>query len=126
MLGLIELIELYEEELNEDSTPWTISKTSIFDESLINMIKKYGDLKEKLSKFVQVKAANPLQERYGKHDRPLTGPLVGFWHCHLRADAILIYKLEKNRSINLVYLCTHAEIEGNRLKKAAKKLSSFV
>lgn len=62
--------------------------------------------------------------RYGKHDGPMSGPLSHFLHCHLRDDAILIYKL-KNRSIYLVCVVQHADIEGKRLKLTAKRVSGF-
>lgn len=95
----------------------------MFAQSVLDTRKVFPDIEEKVKKFVALKTANPLDpnNRYGKHDRPFTGPLVGFWHCHLRDDAILIYKLA-NHAILLVAIVTHAEIEGKRAQKMAKRL----
>lgn len=112
-------------DLIENQQPWGITRTAIFDESLRDNLKEYPDLKERLLRFIEQKSPNPLQTRYGKHDRPFTGPLVGFAHCHLRPDAILIYTLA-NRCINLIMMCSHSEIEGKRMKSTRKKLSAYL
>lgn len=103
---------------------WAITKTDIFDDSLARHSVVFPDLPEKLDKFKGVKRENPIRARYGKHDGPLTYRLVGFWHCHLRDDAVLIYNLV-NRAINLVCIVSHAEIEGRRLCATAEKLSKY-
>lgn len=108
-----------------EAVEWGVSKSPIFEQSLKNNLKTFPDLKEKLAKFIDVKLPNPLSTKYGKHDRPMTGELVGFWHCHLRDDAVLIYTL-KNRNINLIYIATHAELEGKRLRRTGKKLYGVV
>lgn len=107
-----------------EAEEWAVSRTPIFDESLKRNTKIFPDLPQKLAKFIEVKKQNPFQNRYGKHDRPFTGPLIGFFHAHLRDDAILIYKLQ-NKSIVLVYICSHAEIEGNRHKQTIKMLEPY-
>ncbi len=96
----------------------------MFQDTLSEKLRIFPDLKEKLQKFVDVKLENPISNRYGKHDSPFTGPLVGFWHAHLRDDAIIIYNL-KNRSLHLVAIVSHAEIEGKRAKKMKNKLDQF-
>ena len=111
-------------DLIEAQQPWTVSVSSLFEETLRDNLKTFPDLREKVSKFVAVKLENPLSARYGKHDRPFTGPLVGFWHAHLRDDAIIIYNL-KNRSLQLIAIVTHAEIEGKRTKSVIKKIEPF-
>lgn len=83
----------------------------------------FPDLKDKLDKFLSIKRDDPVQNRYGKHDRRMVGDLAGFWHCHLRDDAVLIYQLH-GRTMTLVYIAPHAEIEGKRLKQTAKRLHS--
>jgi mRNA-degrading endonuclease YafQ of YafQ-DinJ toxin-antitoxin module len=103
---------------------WGVSRSALFDETLREALRTFPDLREKLGKFTDLKLSDPLNARYGKHDRPCTGELVGFWHAHLRDDAILIYNLA-NRSINLVAVVTHAEIEGKRLKQTAKRIQQF-
>lgn len=104
---------------------WTVARSSIFDESLAECSRTFRDLPEKLEKFVQLKADNPLTApKFGKHDRRMVGELAGFHHCHLRDDAVLIYALV-NRTIQLVYIVPHAEIEGKRLKQTAKRLHSM-
>ncbi len=105
---------------------WQISQSPIFAPSLVEHLRVFPDLKEKLAKFTQVKLPNPLEPgaRYGKHDGPFTGPLVGFFHCHLRDDAILIYRLV-NRCVHLIAIVSHAEIEGKRHKQTAKRLAAF-
>lgn len=106
------------------NTTWTITKTDIFDESLARHSVVFPDLPEKLNKFAGLKRENPIRARYGKHDSPLSSRLVGFWHCHLRDDAVLIYNLV-NRAINLVCIVSHAEIEGRRLGTMAERLSKY-
>jgi mRNA-degrading endonuclease YafQ of YafQ-DinJ toxin-antitoxin module len=112
-------------DLVEGSQVWNVTRTPIFDQSVKDTLRIFPDLGEKLAKFLDVKGENPLRNRYGKHDGPMTGPLAGFLHCHLRDDAILIYTL-KNRCINLILVCSHAEIEGKRLKLSAKRLSTYL
>lgn len=107
----------------QPSGQWGVSRSSIFDQSLADNLRVFPDLADKLAKFVAVKADNPVAAKYGKHDRPLTGGLVGLWHCHLRDDAILIYRL-RNRCLHLVYIATHAEVEGKRLKMTKTRLKS--
>jgi mRNA-degrading endonuclease YafQ of YafQ-DinJ toxin-antitoxin module len=100
--------------------------TPLFQETLKRHMVIFSDLPEKLKKFTAIKKDNPLTNRYGKHDGPFAhgSPLAGFWHCHLRDDAILIYNL-KNRAINLVAIVAHAEIEGNRRKAVVKQISPY-
>jgi mRNA-degrading endonuclease YafQ of YafQ-DinJ toxin-antitoxin module len=103
---------------------WGVSRTDLFDTSLQAMLMKVPDVRERLTRFIGIKLPNPLSNTAlaGKHDRPFTGPLVGFWHCHLAADLILIYRLQ-DRCVQLVLLCQHADIEGKRAKTIAKKLA---
>jgi len=109
----------------EAQQPWGVSKTDIFDESLRRHMRVFRDLDVKLAKFLEVKIDNPMMNRYGKHDGPFSGPLVGFHHCHLRDDAILIYNLA-NRCINLVLIVSHAEIEKRAAVATANKIAPFL
>lgn len=121
--SLRNLINICEGKTN---APWGVTVSSMFAQSVLDTRKIFPDIEERIKKFVAVKQPNPIDpnNRYGKHDRQFTGPLVGFWHCHLRDDAILIYKLA-NHSIFLVAVVSHADIEGKRAQKMAKKLSVF-
>jgi mRNA-degrading endonuclease YafQ of YafQ-DinJ toxin-antitoxin module len=123
-LSLRGFIDIIHSLLFEAVQEWTMSKTDIFDESLREHSRVFPDLNDKLMKFIDVKSPNPMMNRYGKHDSPFTATLKGFYHTHLRDDAILIYKLEQ-RTIVLVLIVSHAEIEGKRLQKMAKKLAPF-
>lgn len=89
------------------------------------MMARVPDLDTKLARFLAIKLPNPLSRDalFGKHDRPFTGPLVGYWHCHMAADAILIYRL-RDRSVQLMLICQHGEIEGKRLKATARRLAA--
>lgn len=110
-----------------DSAPapsWDISMSPIFEESLRRNTTVFRDLPQKLEKFVQLKVADPVRNKYGKHDRPMKGDLSGFWHAHLRDDAVVIWNL-RNRCVNLVYIACHAEIEGKRLKLTERKLAPY-
>ena len=126
--SLRSLIDLIEGKANKraprDESPWGVSVSPLFEETLKRHLRIFPDLREKLKKFTEVKLVEPLSGRYGKHDRPFTGPLVGFWHAHLRDDAIVIYNL-KNRNINLIAIVSHAEIEGKRMAKTVKKLAAY-
>jgi mRNA-degrading endonuclease YafQ of YafQ-DinJ toxin-antitoxin module len=110
--------------LVERSSEWRVDRSEIFDESLNRMTVVFADLPDKLGKFLTTKIVNPIVHRYGKHDRRLTGDLAGFYHCHLRDDAVLIYSLA-NRVMTLIYVAPHAEIEGKRLKLTARRLAPF-
>lgn len=115
--ALIDLIEAVQ-------APWGVSKTPLFDPSMQTMLPKVPDLRDRLQRFINIKLPNPIDPhaKAGKHDRPFTHVLVGFWHTHLAPDAILIYRLI-NRTIQLVAVCQHADIEGRRLEQMAKKLT---
>ena len=102
---------------------WKISRGPLFNDSVQSLIRTYPDLAEKLSKFWTVKKDNPLSSPYGKHDRPMTGPLTGLWHCHLHANAVLIYCL-RNHCVHLVAVLPHSDLEGKRLKNTAMRLKS--
>jgi mRNA-degrading endonuclease YafQ of YafQ-DinJ toxin-antitoxin module len=101
-----------------------MTTSPVFQDSLDRNAIVFPDLPQKLERFIDVKADDPLRNRYGKHDSPMTGPLKGFYHTHLRDDAILIYKL-KDKAVNLVYVCPHAEIEGKRARTMREKLSAY-
>lgn len=103
---------------------WTIERSELFEDSLNRSKEVFPDIGGKLDKFLATKSQDPLQNRYGKHDRRMTGDLAGFWHCHLRDDAVLIYQLH-GKTMTLVYIAPHAEIEGKRLKQTAKRLHAI-
>lgn len=123
-LSIRDYIDIVEGKQPQARQPWGVSMTNIFAPSLAEHRRVFPDLDEKLAKFIGLKTPDPITARYGKHDRPFTGPLVGFWHCHLRDDAILIYNLQ-NHAINLVAICSHSEIEGKRAQKMSKRLNSY-
>ena len=104
--------------------PWGVSKTDLFDQSLREMAAKVPDLRDRLKRFIDIKLPNPLSRDalVGKHDRPFTALLVGYWHCHLSRDAILIYRLQ-DRCVQLVMICQHSDIEGKRLVATARKVA---
>lgn len=110
--------------LLEDKGAWGVSYSDIFADSLRENTVIFADLPDRVEKFIEAKSADPLSVRYGKHDRPMTGALVGFWHTHLKDDAVLVYNLV-NRCVNLVYIAKHSEIEGNRLRKTAERLAAY-
>lgn len=103
---------------------WGVTRSDMFEESFKNCLRIFPNLDAKLLSFLEAKLQNPLTVRYGKHDRPFTGPLIGFSHCHLRDDAILIYTL-RNRSINLICVVNHAQIEGKRARAMSKRLEPY-
>ena len=107
----------------QTGSTWTVERSELFDDSLSKIAITFPDVGERLDKFVETKKNDPLKTRYGKHDRRMIGDLAGFWHCHLRDDAVLIYSLG-GKKMTLVYVAPHAEIEGKRLKQTAKRLHS--
>lgn len=104
---------------------WSIVKSSIFDASLAKAKRVFPNIDEKLSRFVEIKLPNPIDRnnRYGKHDGPMSAALAGYNHCHLRDDAVLIYTI-RGRSIFLLDIVTHSEIEGKAALKVAKRLKT--
>jgi mRNA-degrading endonuclease YafQ of YafQ-DinJ toxin-antitoxin module len=116
-------IRYYLDLIEAAQSPWGISRTNLFDTSLKAMLAKVPDLRDRLKRFIDIKIPNPIgsQALVGKHDRPFTAELAGFWHCHLAKDLILIYRLHA-RSVQLVLLCQHAEIEGRHLQTMSRKL----
>lgn len=110
--------------IENDKPVWKIERSELFEESMKRASVVFSDLPDRLDKFLATKASDPFTNRYGKHDRRMVGDLAGFWHCHLRDDAVLIYQL-RNMTMTLVYIAPHAEIEGKRLKQTAKRLHSI-
>jgi mRNA-degrading endonuclease YafQ of YafQ-DinJ toxin-antitoxin module len=105
----------------EQPREWGFTYSHLFQSSLIDGTRVFADLPTKVERFVSLKKDNPLSSLYGKHDRPCTGELVGFWHCHLRDDAVLIYKL-MNRCVHLICIIKHADMEGRRLKNTSARI----
>jgi mRNA-degrading endonuclease YafQ of YafQ-DinJ toxin-antitoxin module len=105
--------------------PWTIDPTDLFNESFRAMLTRVPDLRDRLKRFADIKLPNPISRDalVGKHDRPFTGLLVGYWHCHLAPDAVLIYRL-KNHAVQLLLVCQHQDIEGKRAKAVLKTLAN--
>lgn len=101
---------------------WRVERSELFDDSFDRAALIFTDLEDKLEKFLIAKIADPIHNKYGKHDRRMIGDLSGFHHCHLRDDAVLIYSLSQ-KVLTLVYVAPHAEIEGKRLKLTARRLS---
>ena len=106
------------------SRSWSVVQSHAFEESMAKMLITFPDLKQKLQKFIEAKIDDPINLKYGKHDRRMVGELAGFHHCHLRDDAVLIYGLAR-RVMTLVYITPHADIEGRRLRQTARRLSQF-
>lgn len=53
-----------------------------------------------------------LPEKYKNH--PLKGNLKGYFDCHILPDLVLIYKLEKDRLVLLLFdLDTHSNLFKN-------------
>ena len=105
---------------------WSVEYAPCFEQSITDAQVIFPDIREKLKKFIDYKLANPVINTYGKHDKlmvPKT-PLAGFCGCHLRDDAVLIYRL-KNRVIFLIKIVSHAEIEGKRLRLLAQQLAPY-
>ena len=51
----------------------------------------------------------PLPEKYKNH--PLKGKLKGFYDCHVMPDLVLIYRIEKERLILLLFdIETHSNL----------------
>lgn len=127
--SLRDLIDLIEgkNRAPQQQEPWKIVASDIFAESVAKTRRIFRDIDEKIVKFSEVKLANPIANKYGKHDGPMTPgtPLAGFLHCHLRDDAILIYRLG-NRQIFLVCIVSHADIEGKRGNKLGKSLRQYL
>jgi mRNA-degrading endonuclease YafQ of YafQ-DinJ toxin-antitoxin module len=106
------------------SHKWACTHSPVFQESLDRNTVVFRDLPQKLERFMEVKLSDPLRNRYGKHDSPMTGRFKGYYHAHLRDDAILIYTL-KDRAVNLIYVSTHAEIEGRRCGLTHDRISAY-
>ncbi len=107
-----------------ENRSWGVVQSDEFASSMAKMLITFPDLKRKLKKFLDAKIDDPVNNKYGKHDRRMVGDLAGFYHCHLRDDAVLIYGLSK-RVITLICVTPHAEIEGRRLRLTARRLSQF-
>jgi mRNA-degrading endonuclease YafQ of YafQ-DinJ toxin-antitoxin module len=121
--GLRHFINLVE----ANSQDWVAQPSDIFVDSLKATRRIFSDIDEKVARFVDVKLPNPISRdaKYGKHDGPMTGPLAGFYHCHLRDDAILIYRLT-GKTVLMICIVSHAETEGKRGKKLRKQLRPFL
>ena len=123
--GLRHFIDLIEGKKSVPQKPWGVTVSPLFTDSLKKTRLVFPDIDDKLKKFIEVKSVDPIQNKYGKHDGPFTGsPLKGFYHAHLRDDAIIIYNL-KNRAINLICILPHSEIEGRRMLNTSKILQAY-
>lgn len=103
--------------------PWAVDVTSaIFRQSVRDFKAIYPDVEERVFRFIKVKSDDPLNTRYGNNDAPMSshGPFAGYMHAHLAPDLLILYTL-KNRTLNLVALCQHADTEGKRAKNAARR-----
>lgn len=103
---------------------WETTRSPVFQGSLERHSVVFKDLPEKLDRFIDIKTSDPLNARYGKHDGPMTGPLKGFSHAHLRDDAIVLYHM-KGRKLNLIAVVSHAEVEGKRCLKFAERMKQY-
>ncbi len=110
-----------------DTRPWAIERVPLFKETHDKARTVFPDIDSKLEKFIDLKLPNPIDpsRRFGKHDSPFSALLKGFWHCHLRDDAVLIYKLQ-DRKIKLIAVVPHADMERSRLRLLAKKLAPYL
>lgn len=65
---------------------------------------------EVLRKVIDMLAnGEPLPEKYKNH--PLKGKLKGFYDCHVMSDLVLIYRIEKERLILLLFdIETHSNL----------------
>lgn len=65
---------------------------------------------EVLRKVIDMLAnGEPLPEKYKNH--PLKGKLKGFYDCHVMPDLVLIYRIEKERLILLLFdIETHSNL----------------
>ena len=125
----MKLIDFYITEAKKparESGPWTAEYSPLFLDSLAATKRIFPDIGDKLAKFLEYKLQNPVGSPYGKHDKTMAGgsPLAGFRDCHLRDDAVLIYKLQ-GRSIFLIKIVSHAEMEGRKQMLLARQLSSY-
>lgn len=127
VVSLRELINIVEgKKAVGNNGPWTVEETPFFEASVLATKKIFPDIGAKLHKFLEYKLQDPIRNPYGKHDKPFAGgsPLEGFRDCHLRDDAVLIYKL-RGRAILLVKIISHAEMEGRKQLLLAKQLAPF-
>ena len=76
----------------------------------IDRLKKDGVDMEVLRKVIDMLAnGEPLPEKYKNH--PLKGKLKGFYDCHVMPDLVLIYRIEKERLILLLFdIETHSNL----------------
>jgi len=110
----------------EGKKPFGIMISNMFAASLTKTERTFPQIKDQLRKFAAVKRDDPINGKYSKQDYPYSGagPLAGYHHCHLRDDAILIYTI-KNNCLNLLFMCSHAEVEGKMVPKMARLLGGL-
>ena len=76
----------------------------------LRLAKRRGLDINKLSKVVNTLASNQrLEKRY--HDHSLTGNLSGFRECHIDLDWLLVYRIDREELILLLFRTgTHSDI----------------
>lgn len=94
-----------------------------FEASYLDKRKTYPDLDARYEAFVSLKSHN-IMTPFGKNDYPFglgTGmTLAGYMHCHLKPDALLIYRRDGS-VITMVYVATHREIRDKNAAVTVKK-----
>lgn len=126
-MRLRELIDIIEgKKPPRDTSPWGVEMSEIFQSSMDKAKLRYSDIYDHLDRFLILKTPDPVSgPRFGNNDGPFTGPLLsGFLHCHLREDAVLIYRL-RDRKIFLIKVVSHSETEGRKQKILSKELSPY-
>ncbi|MBR2523573.1 MAG: type II toxin-antitoxin system YafQ family toxin [Clostridiales bacterium] len=68
----------------------------------LRLAKRRGLDTNKLSKVVNILASNKkLEKKY--HDHVLTGNLSGFRECHIETDWLLVYRIDRDELILLLF-----------------------
>lgn len=88
---------------------YQIMFTKKFDKDIKNLKKQNKDLTELFKVVNDIAEGRTLDRKYKDHK--LSGNFSEYRECHIESDFLLIYKIEKNKLVLILYRATtHSEI----------------
>lgn len=90
---------------------YKIIYTKKFEKDIKNLRKQNKDLTELFDVVNSISKGKTLDEKYKDHK--LVGNFNNYRECHIGSDFLLVYKIEKDKLILILYRAgTHSEIFG--------------
>jgi addiction module RelE/StbE family toxin len=96
-----------------------------FDKILTKFCKKHPGVAAAYGQFLMAKLKRPPEPlKRSMRDHKLSGPLNGFWECHLAGDACLLYT-DRGDVVTVIAIVDHDDMEGPKGRSIAAKFSHY-